>query len=160
MTQKPKLNSELRARPQSGAALVVGLVLMLVLTVLAISTLRTATLELAMAGNAQYRQKAEQLAAAGIADILDRADRGVLPPNGPLGDEFFNTGEVPVTEQGTGNQIGTYRAGIVWLGSPPSLEWGGVVRDDVYAIVSTGQSARNAQSTQTQGFKIRRRISN
>lgn len=160
MIPKSRLRKELQMKQQSGAALIVGLVLMLVLTVLAISTMRTATLELAMAGNSQYRQKAEQLAAAGIADILDRADRGLLAPPDPLvqGAIIDDTGVVPVTEQGTGEQIGTYRATVAWIASPPSPEWGGIVLDDVYTIISTGQSARNAQSIQTQGFKIRRRI--
>ena len=158
MIPKPKLHRELRARPQSGAALVVGLVLMMVLTVLAISTMRTATLELAMAGNSQYRQKAEQLAGAGIADILDRADRSTLPPNGPIGAEFLDTGEVAVLEQGSGEQIGTYRARVSFMGQRPSIGWSSDAADDLYVVVSTGRSARNAQSTQTQGFKIRRRI--
>ncbi|MFQ5635592.1 MAG: PilX N-terminal domain-containing pilus assembly protein, partial [Gammaproteobacteria bacterium] len=65
---------------QSGAALIVGLVLMMVLTILAISTMRTSTLELAMAGNTQYREKARQLAEAGLADALDRIERGDYVP--------------------------------------------------------------------------------
>ena len=57
-------------RQQRGAALVVGLVLLLVLTLLAVSTMRTASLELLMAGNAQYRENAFRLAEAGIADAI------------------------------------------------------------------------------------------
>ena len=45
-------------RGQSGAALVVGLLLLLVLTILAISGMTTATLELQMAGNEQYQERA------------------------------------------------------------------------------------------------------
>jgi len=55
---------------QSGAALIVSLILLMVLTVLAISTMRTASLGLLMAGNAQVRQNAFQLAQAGIDDVV------------------------------------------------------------------------------------------
>ena len=55
---------------QGGAALIVGLILLMVLTVLAISAMRTATLDLAMSGNAQYRENAFQLAESGIQATL------------------------------------------------------------------------------------------
>jgi hypothetical protein len=51
---------------QHGAALVVGLVLMLVLTVLGVSGMNTATLELVMANNNQSQQLAFQAAETGI----------------------------------------------------------------------------------------------
>jgi type IV pilus assembly protein PilX len=54
------------ARRQAGAALVVGLLLLLVLTVLAISGMNTSSLNLVMAGNTQYSQNAFQAAEAGI----------------------------------------------------------------------------------------------
>ena len=57
-------------RSQRGAALVVGMILLLVLTVLGISGLVTATLELQMAGNAQNQERAFQAAEAGIEDAL------------------------------------------------------------------------------------------
>jgi len=55
---------------QQGAALVVGMVLLLVLTLLAISGMNTATLELQMAGNAQYSQNAFQIAETGIERVM------------------------------------------------------------------------------------------
>ncbi|MGD8339967.1 MAG: PilX N-terminal domain-containing pilus assembly protein [Gammaproteobacteria bacterium] len=60
-------------RRQRGAALVVGLVLMLVLTILGVSGMNTATLELAMAANSQARQLAFQAAESGIEIALTRA---------------------------------------------------------------------------------------
>lgn len=54
------------AHRQSGAALVVGLLLLLVLTVLAISGVNTSSLNLIMAGNTQYSQSAFQAAESGI----------------------------------------------------------------------------------------------
>lgn len=51
---------------ERGAALVVGLVLLLVLTVLGVSGMNTATLELVMANNSQSQQLAFQAAETGI----------------------------------------------------------------------------------------------
>ena len=59
---------------QRGAVLIISLVLLMVLTILAISTMRTASLGLLMAGNTQYRQNAWQLAQAGIDSILRAGD--------------------------------------------------------------------------------------
>ena len=70
---------------QSGAALIVGLVLMMVLTLLAISTMRTSTLELAMAGNAQYHEQANQLAETGIEDAMSRINNDALTPTPLIG---------------------------------------------------------------------------
>jgi type IV pilus assembly protein PilX len=61
---------------QSGAALIVSLILLMVLTVLAVSTMRTASLGLLMAGNAQVRQNAFQLAQTGI-DAVVREDEPI-----------------------------------------------------------------------------------
>jgi len=59
------------SRPhQDGAALVVGLLLLLVLTILAISGMTTATLELQMAGNRQYQERAFQAAEAGVEQAM------------------------------------------------------------------------------------------
>lgn len=64
---------------QTGAALIISLILLMVLTVLAVSTMRTASLGLLMAGNAQYRETAYQLAQSGIDAVMRRGDPGVLP---------------------------------------------------------------------------------
>ncbi|MDH3751744.1 MAG: pilus assembly PilX N-terminal domain-containing protein [Gammaproteobacteria bacterium] len=55
---------------QQGAALVVGLILMVVITVLAISGMNTATTELAMARNDQNYEYAFQAAETGIEQAL------------------------------------------------------------------------------------------
>ena len=62
------------ARRQQGAALVVGMVLLMVLTVLAISGMNTATTELALAQNTQYFENAFQAAESGIEEALSRPD--------------------------------------------------------------------------------------
>jgi len=55
---------------QNGAALVVGLVLLVVITVLAISGMNTATTELAIARNNQNYESAFQAAETGLENIL------------------------------------------------------------------------------------------
>jgi type IV pilus assembly protein PilX len=57
-----------RSLPQAqrGAALIVGLVLLLVMTLLGVAAMRTSTLQLVMAGNSQYSQLAFQAAESGV----------------------------------------------------------------------------------------------
>jgi len=57
-------------KKQQGAALIVGLVLLVVITVLAISGMNTATTELAMARNDQNYEYAFQAAETGLENIL------------------------------------------------------------------------------------------
>lgn len=61
----PSLRSETR---QSGVALVTGLIFMVVLTIIVIAALRSATLEERMAANARNRMMALQAAEAAIRD--------------------------------------------------------------------------------------------
>jgi type IV pilus assembly protein PilX len=64
----------LTSRRQAGAALVVGLLLLLVLTVLAISGVNSTSLNLIMAGNTQFTQTAFQAAESGIEYSLAAND--------------------------------------------------------------------------------------
>jgi type IV pilus assembly protein PilX len=60
------------ARRQRGAALVIGLLLLVVITVLAISGMNTAATELAMARNDQAYEDAFQAAETGLATALSQ----------------------------------------------------------------------------------------
>jgi len=87
---------------QQGAALVVGLILLLVLTLLAISGMTTASLELQMAGNEQYQERAFQGADAGIEQAMAA---GVFNTNAQVG-AYDNAAAVnPIPDRGTGRQI-------------------------------------------------------
>jgi type IV pilus assembly protein PilX len=55
---------------QQGAALVVGLVLLIVLTILAVSGVFSATMEMRMAGNTQLQERAFQAAELAIEEAL------------------------------------------------------------------------------------------
>ena len=61
-------------KKQNGAALVVGLILMVVITVLAVSGMNTATTELAMARNDQNYENAFQTAETGLARAIATGD--------------------------------------------------------------------------------------
>lgn len=69
------------AKRQKGAALVVGLVLLMILTLLAISGMNTATTELTMAGNNQYLESAFQAAESGVDEALSRGAFLTTTPN-------------------------------------------------------------------------------
>jgi type IV pilus assembly protein PilX len=64
------MNAITQYRQQQGAALVVGLILLVVITVLAISGMNTATTELAMARNDQAYENVFQAAETGLETAL------------------------------------------------------------------------------------------
>jgi type IV pilus assembly protein PilX len=88
-------------RMQAGAALVVGLLLLLVLTLLAISGMTTATLELQMAGNEQYKERAFQAADAAIEHAMQG---GVYNTNVTIGtyDPPASPSQPPTPDRGNG----------------------------------------------------------
>ncbi len=64
------MNTGMIVKKQNGAALVIGLILLVVITVLAISGMNTATTELAMARNDQIAENTFQAAETGLAAAL------------------------------------------------------------------------------------------
>lgn len=132
---------------QSGAALIISLILLMVLTVLAISTMRTASLGLLMAGNAQYRQTAFNLAQSGIDAVLRRGDPGVL------GDCTVPTADPVVVVPELGGRYATttcYRGESITPGNSlprvPTFN---------YEVASTGMTdQRDARVRLVQGYAI------
>jgi type IV pilus assembly protein PilX len=91
---------------QDGAALVVGLVLLVVVTVLAISGMNTATTELAMARNDQNYENAFQAAETGIETALARgsfntADTTIPTQTIVVPDRNFDTVDVTIEFEDT-----------------------------------------------------------
>lgn len=130
---------------QKGAALIVGLVLLLVLTVLGISGMNTALLEMTMTGNAQAAQLSFQAAETGI----DVAISGNVSTSAP----------VTYTDVPVGDGSYTFSASIVCAGTTPVPE--GIYSEDGSAraihfdATSIGiQSVRNAVSAHTQSVYI------
>jgi hypothetical protein len=89
---------------ERGAALVVGLIILLVLTILAISGVTTAALELQMAGNQQYQERAFQAADAGIEQAMAQ---GVFTTDPTAAAAQYNnpSGTNPTPKRGSGVQI-------------------------------------------------------
>ena len=137
---------------QHGAALVVGLVLLMVLTILGISGMNTATLELTMASNAQFQQDAFQAAETGI-DIaisstqLSAAINGqnlMLPPT-TLGDGISTTEALTTFEVATPVPDRAFSLGVGSTGSVQAYH---------FDVTATGMGPRNATSTHTQSFYV------
>ena len=89
---------------QQGTALVIGLLLLLVLTILAISGMTTASLEMLMAGNEQYQERAFQAADSAVERAIVA---GVYNTNVTVGtyDPPANINLPPTPSRGTG-QVG------------------------------------------------------
>jgi len=133
-----------RRKAQQGAALIVGLVLMLAITILGVSGINMATLELNMAGNSQAAQLAFQAAETGIDVALAGPVSTTTPQvysNVPIGDGTY-----------------TFSARVTCAGTTPVPE--GIYSEGIGAraihfdIEATGRGPRNASSTHTQGVYI------
>lgn len=68
MNNRPSINR----KSQQGAALIIGLLLLVVITILAVSGMNTATTELAMARNDQTYENVFQAAESGLETALER----------------------------------------------------------------------------------------
>lgn len=148
MIAQTKIVTTAAAR-QGGAVLVVGLVLLLVLTVLALSVIRTASLDVAMATNTRFSENAFQLAETAI-------DLSIV--NGAP----FNTGAPYVVDPtDAAYEMGSYQATTSYneATAPPaggfSIGVGGTSFNAYhFDIVAVGRSGRDATATHTQSFYI------
>jgi type IV pilus assembly protein PilX len=133
---------------QRGAALVIGLLLLMVLTLLALTGMTTATTELVMAGNEQYRKNAVHAANAGIEQALSRID---AVPTSLVADPTV-AGPVAVESSTTD----FYRTESRYVGKESGLPQSSADKfvGLHYVIESTGTSARNARDTQVQGLFV------
>lgn len=142
---------------QSGASLIVGLILLLVLSVLAISTMSGASLELVMAGNTQYGQNAFQMAETGV-------DRAVGNGTANLTTDPANLVLVPATpvvEPVSGRQVGTYASVTQYQGwtNPPigsGYSLGTNISACHFQTRADGTSARNSADRHVQEFYVMR----
>jgi Tfp pilus assembly protein PilX len=125
---------------QTGATLIVGLVLLLVLTVVGVSGMNTATMEITMAANTQFQQDAFQQAEDGI-DIA-------------IGTRAYSTDAtrtvnwlgVPDYDR---RAVTTYRINTDAWGSSS-----GELAAFHFDIQSVGRGPRNASSQHTQSFYV------
>jgi type IV pilus assembly protein PilX len=130
-----------RAR-QQGAALVIGLILLMVLTLLAVSSMNSASLEFIMAGNEQYRANAFQAAEAGIEQSLVQG--------------IFNPDAAAQNLKGANNATDNWASAITLpLGNVPQPAlWGNSWNSFAtyhFEVASTGTAVRTATAVNTQG---------
>ena len=130
-------------RTQKGAALIIGLLLLTVLTLLAITGMNTASTELTMAGNEQFRQNAFEAAETGIEQAL-----AVLPTIGQAAvPTVVGATNVPNTTTDQYTTTTTYEGEDANIANFSIGKFTGYH----YEIASTGTSARNATAAHTQG---------
>jgi len=143
-------NTRNRALPkkQKGAVLVVGLVMLLVITVLGVSGMNGAALELTMAGNTQFHQQAFQAAETGI-DISIASGQYItsaasILPVTPIDNGDYTTEgtmnfseNTPVPDDAFSMGVGT-----------------GSVQAFHFDVLATGRGPSNAQSTHNQSFYV------
>lgn len=133
---------------QQGAALVVGLVLLIVLTILAVSGVVSATFELRMVRNTQNQERAFQAAEAAVEDalanpVLSTSAAFTQPtmavPNSTYDTYSYNlqyVGQTPLGTGMTGYSIGT--AFVTYH----------------FQVDATGNSIDNALAQHTQSFYV------
>jgi Tfp pilus assembly protein PilX len=138
----------MRGRQQRGAALVIALVLLVILTLLATAGMRMSIAELVMAGNEQFRHKASTAASAGVEVAIARvaAHRGLTPRNREV------VGPVALGEP----REDSFTVSIQYTGEETSLAGSsaGKFTGAHFEITSVGTSARNARDEQVQGVMV------
>ena len=134
-------------RRERGAALVIGLIMLLILTILAFTGVNTATTELAMASNEQFRRNAADASAAGVEEAI--ASLGLV------GTTAGASAALPAAVLGD-NDATNYSAVTRYIGDETNLPQSSADKfiGLHYEIESTGVSARNARDVQTQGVMV------
>jgi hypothetical protein len=135
-------------RKQRGAALIIGLVLLLAVTVIGVSGMNMATLELTMAGNMQAQQAAFQAAETGIDIPLGLGAFSTAAPSAlpwtPLGDGSYQTRSLTTCMTTTPVPDIAFSMGTT----------GSTVQAWHFDIVAVGTGPRNANATHTQSFYV------
>ena len=149
------MNREYKQTTQTGAALIVSLVLLVVVTVLAVSGMNTATMELAMARNDQSFENAFQAAETGLEIALSQggfSTLGAIDLVKNIDDfdsvatkiEFEETTHVPdrAFSLGVGSGVAAYHFLITAVAKSKPAGTGGVETD------------RDATATHSQAFYV------
>ena len=141
------MTSSNRNSRQRGAALIVGLMMLVVVTLLAVTAVSTSSTELVMAGNEQFRERAFQAAEAGVENAIRKARSGdsdvpstylgYLDLNGiAMGSESADSHSTRLQAYGASSLVGNN--GSKFIGA-------------IFRVTATGSSARNSQSAHEVG---------
>ncbi len=135
---------------QQGAALVIGLILLLVLTVLAVSGVVTSTLELRMVSNQQQQERSFQAADTGVERAMSSASFSTTG--------VVTLGRTPVDPAATDSDEFEYRLQFDSESSMPTVPTGYSLGSGFQAyhfvVDASGYSTGGAESDHTQGFYI------
>lgn len=137
-----RLPSGASARRAHGAALVVGLVLLLALTILGVAAVSMAALEIAIAGNAQFQHDAFELAENAVDTVVAE---GLYSRDGPRA----------LAPRGTPDA--DREAVATYVGATPVFDRAfsvGAVEALHFEVVAEGHGPRNAAVTVAQGFYV------
>jgi len=140
-------------RQQSGAALVIGLMMLVALTLIGVTTMGMSSMELRMASNAQNKSNAFQAAEAGLEVGLVLTDAENTTAAQPIASPVLVNATATINSTfvglipGRGNGFTT---GVSCPGSSPER-----TRCAHFQVTSVGQHLQsNASSTQVQGFYV------
>jgi Tfp pilus assembly protein PilX len=141
------MKSSIRNRPalaasQRGATLIVGLVLLLVLTVVGVSGMNMATMEINMAANTQFQQDAFQMTENGVDTVLATRDYST---------DGARTLELTGDANYDRRAVTTYRMNT---DVPDAAFSSDEVEAFHFDVRSVGRGSRNAQSEHTQSFYV------
>ena len=142
-----------RIERQRGAALVVGLLMLVALTLIGITTMGMNSMELRMASNAQNKSNAFQAAEAGIEVGLSDTDAETITTAQAITAPTLVNATATVNSTFVGLIPGRgsgFTSGVACPGSSPER-----TRCAHFQITSVGQHLQsNASSTQVQGFYV------
>ena len=148
-------NSNFRGRKQQrGAVLVVALIMLLALTVLGVSTMSTAKMEMRMAANNQFLENAFQLAETGLDTDLADLNAGVIPAPPAT---VIDTCSPPQAAVYVPDLGGDYQTTICFIGDVPDLGSGssiGKIRAYHFQNSSQGISKSQASSLHRLGMRV------
>lgn len=138
----------LKTPRQKGAALVIGLILLMILTLLAFTGISGSITELAMANNEQFQRNASQAATAGIEQAIPQL--AALPTT--PGAAAVVAGPTPLP----GAPDDRYTTRSRYVGEEHNLPQSSADKfiGLHFVIDSDGQSVRNARESQTQGVMV------
>jgi type IV pilus assembly protein PilX len=137
---------------QRGAALVIGLILLLVLTILAVSGVVTSTFELRMVANQQQQERAFQAAEVAV-------ERALASPVATTS-TATTVARTQVTPGATDTEEFQYRVQPIGEFTPPSSAPIGAVSAGVglsafhFEVTANGYAPGGAESEHTQGFYV------
>jgi type IV pilus assembly protein PilX len=152
--EKYEMKSLRSIKKQDGAALVVSLVLLVIITVLAVSGMNTATTELAMARNNQNYENAFQAAETGLEQALSQGRFNTLA-NTNLGQNVINANDsVTAVIEFEDSTLVPDRAFSLGVGSGIAAYHFNATATAESERVQGGDTDRDATAVHTQAFYV------